>query len=93
MKNEKRDLFAIASDIDDVLVGIERAEKAVLLVFENYHGDVNALALPSLISRFEDYEAALALSTDRIFYEREKLETLVNELYELHKNIRKAVAV
>lgn len=81
-----RNTYDIASDIDDVLVGLERAEKAVYKVFENYHSDVNGFAKKGAIGRMADYETALMLSMDRIFDERKKLEKLSEELYDLHKN-------
>lgn len=89
MENTQRNLYNIASDIDDVIIGIERAEKAVYMVFENYHSDVHELISSSTASRFEDYETSLSLSTDRISDEKKKLETLVKELYDFHKELKR----
>lgn len=75
------EIFNISNSIDDVILGIERALTTVSIVFENYYDDLKVFKDPAITSRMEDYEAALKLSTDRIFEEKNKLIGLNKELF------------
>lgn len=71
-----RSFISIGSNLEDILIGIERAQKAVYIVLESLSGEYDT---PRMI----DYIDALYLANDRIWDEREHLESLMDECYRI----------
>lgn len=77
-----RSFIRIGSDLEDILVGLERAQKAVYIVLENLLDEYDT---PRMI----DYIDALYLANDRIWDEREQLESLMDECYRIGREQKK----
>lgn len=71
-----RSAASVGSDLEDVLVGLERAQKAAYIVLENLSDEYDT---PEMI----DYIDALCLVNDRIWDERKRLESLMHECYRI----------
>lgn len=64
------------------MIGIERAQKAFCIVIENLSGEYDT-------PRMQDYIDALYLANDRIWDERERLESLMEECYRIGREQKK----
>ena len=71
-----RSAISVGSDLEDVLLGLERAQKAAYIILENLSDEYDT---PRMI----DYIDALYLANDRIWDERKRLESLMHECYRI----------
>ena len=85
----------VASDLEDVLTGLERAQKSAYIFLEDMTDEfLSPKAYSDFYgkSRLDDYTTGLYLVEDRIFDERARLRALIDELYELVRDRRKEAA-
>lgn len=90
-----RSLWEVAADLEDVLIGLERAQKAAYIFLEDMTDEfLSPQNYPGFYGkgRLEEYTTSLYLVEDRVFDERARLEKLKNELYELNREQKKAPA-
>ncbi|MCR4890526.1 MAG: hypothetical protein K5979_15330 [Ruminococcus sp.] len=90
-----RSLWEVAADLEDVLIGLERAQKAAYIFLEDMTDEfLSPQNYPDFYGkgRLEEYTTSLYLVEDRVFNERARLEKLKNELYELNREQKKAPA-
>lgn len=80
-----RSVISVGSDLEDVLLGLERAQKAAYIVLENISDEYDT---PRMI----DYIDALYLANDRIWDERKRLESLMHECYRIGREREKSPA-
>ena len=88
-----RSLWEVAADLEDVLVGLERAQKAAYIFLEDMTDEfLSPQNYPDFYGkgRLEEYTTSLYLVEDRVFDERARLEKLKNELYELNRELKEA---
>lgn len=88
-----RSLWEVAADLEDVLIGLERAQKAAYIFLEDMTDEfLSPQNYPDFYGkgRLEEYTTSLYLVEDRVFDERARLEKLKNELYELNREQKEA---
>ncbi|HBB71861.1 MAG TPA: hypothetical protein DCZ71_04565 [Ruminococcus sp.] len=84
------DLFDVATEIEDVLIGIERARAAADLSLERLDNDIIELAKETPVTSHISFCASsIRLSTDRIFEEMKKLGQLTESLYAISKGAKR----
>lgn len=94
MKQTSRSEWNIAVDLEDVLIGLERAQKAAYIFLEDITDEfLSPQNYPDFYGkeRLEEYTTSLYLVEDRVFDERARLKALIDELYEFVRDRRKAV--
>ena len=90
-----RSLWEIANDLEDVLTGLERAQKSAYIFLEDIADEfLSPTNYPEFYGkpRLDDYTTALYLVEDRVFDERTRLEKLKNELLEVIRAQKEAPA-
>lgn len=90
-----RSLWEVATDLEDVLIGLERAQKAAYIFLEDMTDEfLSPQSYPDFYGkgRLEEYTTSLYLVEDRVFDERARLEKLKNELFEAIRAQKKAPA-
>lgn len=90
-----RSEWDVASDLEDVLTGLERAQKSAYIFLKDMTDEfLSPKGHPDFYgkSRLDDYTTGLYLVEDRIFDERARLRALIDELYELVRDRRKEAA-
>lgn len=95
MEQASRSEWDVASDLEDVLLGLERSQKAAYIFLEDLTDEfLSPKAYPNFYgkSRLEGYTDGLYLVEDRVFSERERLRALIDELFELARARRKEAA-
>lgn len=88
-----RSLCEVATDLEDVLIGLERAQTAAYIFLEDMTDEfLSPQSYPDFYGkgRLEEYTTSLYLVEDRVFNERARLEKLKNELYELNREQKEA---
>ena len=88
-----RSLWEVAAALEDVLMGLERAQKAAYIFLEDMKDEfLSPQNYPDFYGkeRLEEYTTSLYLVEDRVFDERARLEKLKNELYELNREQKEA---
>lgn len=88
-----RSLCEVAADLEDVLIGLERAQTAAHIFLEDMTDEfLSPQSCPDFYGkgRLEEYTTSLYLVEDRVFNERARLEKLKNELYELNREQKEA---
>lgn len=73
-----RDGYDIATDIDDVICGLNSAYWGLQVLRENIEAEKET---PVFKERYEMYSAVFGLCSNRLFDEVKNLEKLNNELY------------
>jgi len=92
MEQASRSEWDVASDLEDVLLGLERSQTAAYILLEDLTDEILSPGKhPEFYGkpRLEEYSTALYLVEDRVFSERARLRTLIDELYELVRDRRK----
>lgn len=92
-ENEETALWEVAADLEDVLMGLERAQKAAYIFLEDMTDEfLSPQNYPDFYGkgRLEEYTTSLYLVEDRVFDERARLEKLKNELFEAIRAQKKA---
>lgn len=92
MEQASRSEWDVASDLEDVLLGLERSQTAAYILLEDLTDEfLSPGKHPEFYGkpRLEEYSTALYLVEDRVFSERARLRTLIDELYELVRDRRK----
>lgn len=81
--------FGAITDLEDIMNSVERARKTFLIILEDVGDEFCApkseIHFPEK-ERLNDYLAALYLIEDSISREQDKLQTIINELFEIHKS-------
>ena len=88
-----RSLWEVANDLEDVLIGLERAQKAAYIFLADMTDEfLSPQNYPNFYGkgRLEEYTTSLYLVEDRVFDERTRLEKLKNELCELNREQKEA---
>ena len=87
--NEENSVFSIASRMEDILAGFEKAMSTVCVILE-LMSDECLSDNPSteiITSRLETFINALYLAEDRLFDEKKQIISLTNELYTISKRL------
>lgn len=78
-EQEKPKITDIGSQLEESLLGLEKAEKTILVILENLEAETHSEI------RIYNYVSALYLAHDRILDESERISKSVCELYKLKK--------
>lgn len=85
-------LWKAITDLKDIMNGVERARKTLLIILEDVTNEFCApnseIHYPES-SRLKDYFAALYLIEDCFSKEQDKIGTAIDELMEIHKRNNK----
>lgn len=95
MEQASRSEWDVASDLEDVLLGLERSQTAAYILLEDLTDEfLSPKAYQDFYGkpRLEEYSTALYLVEDRVFSERARLRALIDELFELVRARRKEAA-
>ncbi|WP_405344634.1 hypothetical protein [Ruminococcus sp.] len=88
----ERTVWSVANDIEDIIIGLERAQKVFYIPLGDLNDDFfSSKAFPDFLGKdnLENYCDGFSLTFDCVSDECERLQALLNELFELERARRR----